>query len=247
LRRGSAYTARNIIWFLSETLRRVPSGAALKLRTDSGFYDKKVIALCERHEMIFGITAEQTTPLMALIAAIDERAWQDLERYGTAQAAEVRYQPIGWRTDYRYVVKRDLVLNKKLEAEFRYHVLVTNDEQSTTEQVVVWHLAHASMENSIKEHKSGFALEKLPTRGFHANWAYLLIGQIAFNLVAWFKHLVLPEAYHRSTVKTIRHHVLNVAGKIVRSGRRLFLKISEHYRYQEVWQFAMQRLAALTI
>lgn len=247
LRRGSAYTSRNVIWFLAETVRRVPSGATKKFRADSGFYDKKVVAFCEEHQMRFAITADQTKPLVALIAAIEESAWQDLERYGTAQVAEVRYQPVGWRTSYRYVVKRDLVLNKKLEAEFRYHVLVTDDEQRTAEEVLVWHLAHASMENRIKEHKSGFALEKLPTRGFHANWAYLLIGQIAFNLVAWFKRLVLPEAYHQATIKTIRHHVLNVAAKIVRTGRRLFLKISEHYRYQEVWQFAMKQLATLTI
>ena len=47
--------------------------------------------------------------------------------------------------------------------------------------------ARGEMENRIKEHKSGFGLEKLPTQKFHANWAYLLIVQLAFNLVAWFK------------------------------------------------------------
>jgi hypothetical protein len=41
-----------------------------------------------------------------------------------------------------------------------------------------------------KEHKSGFGLEKLPTRKFHANWASLLSGQLAFKLVACFKRLV---------------------------------------------------------
>ncbi len=73
---------------------------------------------------------------------------------------------------------------------------------------------HANTENRIKEHKTGFGLEKLPTRLFHANWAYLLIGQLAFNLVAWFKHLVLPADYHQATAKTIRHHLFKVAGKI---------------------------------
>ena len=101
------------------------------------------------------------------------------------------------------------------------------------------------MENAIKEHKSGFGLEKLPTQKFHANWAYLLIGQLAFNLVAWFKRLVLPPSYHRTTVKTIRHHLLNLAGKIVHTARRCFLMISDHYRYQAVWRFAIDRLAHL--
>jgi hypothetical protein len=101
------------------------------------------------------------------------------------------------------------------------------------------------MENAIKEHKSGFGLEKLPTQKFHANWAYLLIGQIAFNLLAWFKRLVLPPTYHQATIKTIRHQLLNFAGKIVHTARQCFLMLSDRYRYQAVWRFAIGRLAHL--
>jgi hypothetical protein len=88
--------------------------------------------------------------------------------------------------------------------------------------------------------KSGCGLEKLPTQKFHANWAYFLIGHIAFNLAAWFKRLVLPPLYHRTTIKTIRHRRLNLAGKIVQMARRGFLMISDHYRYQAVWHFAIR-------
>ncbi|HJY82147.1 MAG TPA: transposase [Candidatus Binatia bacterium] len=122
---------------------------------------------------------------------------------------------------------------------------MTNEEDQPLGEIVVWHLQHANMENAIKEHKSGFGLEKLPTQKFHANWAYLLIGRLAFNLVAWFKRLVLPPSYHRSTIKTIRHHLLNLAGKIVHTARRCFLMLSAHYRYQGVWCFAIDRLAHL--
>ena len=101
------------------------------------------------------------------------------------------------------------------------------------------------MENAITEHKSGFGLEKLPTQKFHANWAYLLIGQLAFNLLAWCKRLVFPPAYHQATIKTIRHHRLNLAGTIVHTARRCFLMISDHYRYQVVWRFAIGQLTHL--
>ena len=84
------------------------------------------------------------------------------------------------------------------------------------------------------------------TQNFHANWAYLLIGQLAFNLVVRFKKLILPPKYHRAMVKTIRHQVLNVAGKIVRTARRFFLVIAQEYRCQEVWRFALGRLAYFT-
>ena len=123
---------------------------------------------------------------------------------------------------------------------------MTNNEVDEAAKVLEWHLGHANMENRIKEHKSGFGLEKLPTRKFHANWAYLLIGQIAFNLMAGFKQMVLPAQYHQATVKTIRHHILNLAGKIVRRSRQWDLVISDHNRYQEVWQHAINKLATLS-
>jgi hypothetical protein len=245
LRRGSAYTARNILWFLRETFKRVPPTAVKQLRADSGFYSKGVVEWCEAHAFSFTITAEQTAPLLAAIAALPEQSWRPLPEYDLAEVAELRYQPTGWPHPYRYVVKRELAVRKTGELYWKYYATVTNDEIRSAGVLVGWHLQHATMENAIKEHKSGFGLEKLPTQKFHANWAYLLIGQLAFNLLAWFKRLVLPPAYHQATIKTIRHHLLNLAGKIVHTARRCFLMISDHYRYQVVWRFAIGQLTHL--
>lgn len=246
LRRGSAYTASKVVWFLNQTIKRVPEKSAKKMRADSGFYSWDVVRWCEANHVVFAITADQTGPLMEAIEAIEESEWEDLERYGVAQVAELSYQPVRWEKEYRYVVKRELAMKKSGELYFRYHVLVTNNEEDEASEVLEWHLAHANMENRIKEHKSGFGLEKLPTKKFHANWAYLLIGQIAYNLIAWMKKLVLPESYHQATIKRIRHHLLNLAGKIVRSGRRWYLVISDEYRYKKVWEQAIEKLSALS-
>ena len=245
LRRGSAYTARNILWFLHEMYKRVPATAGKSLRADSGFYSKSVVEWCEAQGFLFTITAEQTAPLLEAIVALPEQSGHLLPEYDLAEVAELRYQPTGWTHPYRYVVKRELAVRKTGELYWKYHGTVTNDEVRSARALVVWHLQHAAMENAIKEHKSGFGLEKLPTQKFHANWAYLLIGQLAFNLVAWFKRLVLPPVYQQATVKTIRHHLLNLAGKIGHTARRCFLMISDHYRYQAVWRFAIGRLAHL--
>jgi hypothetical protein len=245
LRRSSAHTARNVVWFLRETLKRVPETAVKKLRADSGFYSKAVVEWCEAHRFTFTITADQTAPLLAAIAAVPERCWQQLPEYELAEVAECHYQPTGWAQSYRYVVKREVAEAKDGDLYWKYHATVTNEEAQSAGEVVVWHLQHANMENAIKEHKSGFGLEKLPTQKFHANWAYLLIGQLAFNLVAWFKRLVLPPPYQRATIKTIRHHLLNLAGKLIHTARRVFLVISDYYRYQAVWRFAITRLAHL--
>lgn len=246
LRRGNAYTSTGIEWCVKQALKRVPAALPKKLRADSGFYDRKVVKLCEARQIVFGITADQTAPLLQTIEALPNAAWADLPQYDLAEVAEFRYRPHQWSREHRYVVKCELRQNKQSELYFHYHVLVTNDETSSAAELVVWHLQHADMENRIKEHQHGFHLEKLPTQNFHANWAYLLIGQLAFNLVAWFKRLVLPTAYHRVTIQTIRHQLLNVAGKIVQTARQCFLVMSDEYRFQDVWRFALKQLAQLS-
>src|SRR5215510_14627201 len=108
LRRGSAYTARNILWFLRETYKRLPATADKYLRADSGFYSKGVVGWSEAHGVSFTITAEQTAPLLEAIAALPEQSWCLLPEYNLAEVAELRYQPTGWSHPYRYVVKREL-------------------------------------------------------------------------------------------------------------------------------------------
>ena len=245
LRRGSAYPARNIVWFLRETFNRVPATAVKQLRAESGFYSKAVVEWCETPGFTFTITAEQTAPLFAAITALPEQRWRPLPEYELAEVAELRYQPTGWTHLYRSVVKRELAETKTGELYGKYHATVTNEEAQSARALVVWHFQHAAMANALKEHKSGFGVEKLPPQKFHANWAYLLMGQIAFNLLAWFKRLVLPPAYHQATLKTIRHHLLNLAGKLVHTARRCFLMLSDRYRYHAVWRFAIGRLAHL--
>src|SRR5262249_23310390 len=195
LRRGSAHTSRNVLWFLAETFKRVPAQAAVALRADRGFYSKEVVEWCEAHHVRFSITADQTAPLLAVIEALPDRCWTTLpEDYPLSEVTDLRYQPTRWTKAYRYVVKRQLAETKTGALCWHYHVFVTNDEATPALELEVWHLQHADMENRIKEHKSGLGLEKLPAGRFHANWAYLLIGRLAFNLGVWFKKLVLPAS-----------------------------------------------------
>jgi len=61
-------------------------------------------------------------------------------------------------------------------------VLVTNDGERSADELESWHRAKANVENRIKEAKLGLGLDNLPCRGSHANWAYLLITLIAYDL-----------------------------------------------------------------
>jgi DDE family transposase len=101
LRRGSAHTVRNAVWFLRQTRKRLPAGAPLKLRADSGFYSKAVVEWCAAEGVTFTSTADQPPPLLAAITAVPERCWHPLPESDVADVAELPYQPVGWTTVYR--------------------------------------------------------------------------------------------------------------------------------------------------
>jgi len=243
---GNRYPSSKAGWFFDElVMKAVPAGKLLQVRADSAFYIWDFIKKLESRQIIYAITADQTPGMMKQIEAIPEKEWSKYSGEPKAQVAEFYYAPSN-QAERRYVVKRRLHTDKKRkQTYYLYHVVVTNDRRRSKKQLMKWALGRCNMENYIKEFKTGCGLEKMPTKKFHANYAWLLIGQLAFNLVAWFKRLCLPESDHRATIKTLRHHLFNLAAKVVSSGRQLFLVISDDYRYQHLWSFALNKLATL--
>jgi DDE family transposase len=241
---GNRHPATKIVWFFEQARKTLPAGRRLQARADSAFYCWDFRQALEREQVIYAITADQTEPMRKQLAAIPDKDWRKFGNGTKAEIAEFWYGP-DRQPPHRYIVKRENRLNREGSAYWHYHVIVTNNLRDSARQVMRWSLKRGSMENLIKEHKSGFGLAKMPTRSYHANWAWLLIGQLAFNLVAWFKRMILPEQYHRATIKTIRHHLLSTAGKIVSSGKQVFLMLSDQSFFQDVWAFALNRLADL--
>lgn len=239
LLRGNARAVTKAEYVLRQSLRLVPPDVPRFLRADSEFYDWDFIALCEAERITYAITADQSESLKTLIAALPEGAWRKFA--GDAQVAEVEYTP-SHRSAHRYIVKRALVRDRAGQCDWRYHVIVTNDRKRSPKKVLRWYYQRCTMENQIKEHKRDFGLEKMPTQRFQANWAWLLLGQLAWNLVAWFKRLCLPASCHAQTVKTLRQRLFQVAGKIVHQSRQRFLVISDQYWFQDLWRFALEKL-----
>ena len=224
LLRGNAHAWPKAVYFLKQTLWNVPAGRQLFLRADSEFYTWQLIEFCAQHQITYAITADLSQGLRCEIEALDESAWRS---YGpAAQVAELWFAPSG-HDEHRYLIKRQWVVEKNKVAHWRYHAVLTNDHRRSPKKLMKWALGRCAMENLIKEHKRDFGFEKMPTKKFHANWAWLLISQLAWNLVAWFKRLCLPERCHTMTRATVRHRLLNVAAEMVQQSGQVFWVLLE--------------------
>jgi hypothetical protein len=249
LRNGHAGASTGATRFLDECLRRLPVGVRLFLRADEGFWGQAFLAELERRQITYAVGAPLIASVRTRISEIAEGDWQPSCYRDGSEVVSFRWRPKSWKQERRFVVRRDpaeageqLTLEGR---EWHYWVIVTNDEERSADQLESWHRAKANLENQIKEAKLGLGLDNLPCKSFHANWAYLLVTLLAFNLLAWLKLLALPERERSSYAKRLRFRFIAVAATVGRSGRRLVLRLSASYPHLNDFIETLQRIRGL--
>lgn len=127
----------------------------------------------------------------------------------------------------------------RLEDEVRYHFYITNLPPSySAADVVRVNNARCHQENLIEQLKNGVAATRMPVREFHANWAYLVIAALAWNLKAW-SGLLLPE--HLGARELIRmefrrflNEVVQQPAQILTQGRRRIFRMLSVNKWTEL-------------
>ena len=245
-RTGKANTARGSVRFLDELVARVHrAGAAgeLTLRADSGFWSKKFIKACVRHKMRFSLTVRAFPHVRAVIDAIGEHDWVDIDYPpgGKAQLAETTLD------GYRLIVRRTRLVGRQamLWPDWRHHAFVTNRE-GTTVDLDVDHRAHAVVELAIRDLKEGSGWNHAPSGKFMANSAWLVIAALAHNLLRW-TALIGGLAPATVVAKTVRRRYLALPGRLTRSGRRTTLHLPRRWPRQRAFLAALGRIRAVTL
>lgn len=249
LRNGHAAAQTGALAFLDSCLRRLPAGARVLLRADEGFWGNPVLAGLEQRGITYAVGAPLIASVRQRITELPEPAWGPSCYRQGSQVAEFRWRPKSWRRERRFVVRRDPVEQGEQlsleEREFHYWVIVTNDERRTADALERWQRAKANVENRIKEAKLGLGLDNLPSQIFNANWAYLLIALIAYDLLVWLKLLALPAPERSSYAKRLRFRFISVAGSVGKGGRRLVLRVQAGYALFKEFVEALTRIRAL--
>lgn len=229
-REGNEPAGSRALQFLHACERKLPKGKKLYLRSDSAYYQAKVINHYSKKGRSFSITADQDCAVKAVISEIKEGQWEKfVTKDGTAtdrQIAETVHSLAHSKEAFRLIVLRWPNPQPSLfEANaYCYHAVATNREQGASE--IIWeHNQRGESENWHKELKLGFGMEQLPCGQFAANALFFAIGVLAYNLGVLLKAEVLPKEYRHSTVQTLRWQLYRLAAKLVRHGRQWILKV----------------------
>lgn len=178
--------------------------------------------------------AKRRRPPNVKRAAVERRELRSLT-LDKEHVAEIDYTPAKARKSYRLVVLRKRIRVTKgqlrLEDEIRYFFYVTNvsRKQMDPAAVVGESRARCDQENLIEQIKNGVQATRMPVAEFDANWAYLVLGALAWNLKAWVG-LLLPEQLGAREIRKMEFRrfldeIILLPTQILRKGRRLIFRL----------------------
>jgi hypothetical protein len=121
----------------------------------------------------------------------------------------------------------------------RFTCFATSTKGGQLADLELRHRRRARCEDRIRAAKDT-GLRNLPLHGFAQNQVWCEIVAMACELLAWMTMLALTGPARRWEPKRLRLRLFSVAGRIVRGGRRLRLRLAA------TWPWARQTAAAIT-
>jgi hypothetical protein len=205
-----------------------------RLRSDSAGYQARLMNYLNSGGKRYTITAVQDVAVNGLIEGIEEKAWKTVKRRdgleSDRQYAERIHSMNGTDHSFRLVIQRWVNPQQDLFEEtekYCYHVVATNylNEEKDGQEVIWWHNGRSDSENYNRELKNGFNLDYMPCGELEANAVWFGMGILAYNLFVTSKLCLMPKEWLRKTVSTVRWQFIQIAGRIIRTGRRIILRI----------------------
>jgi hypothetical protein len=150
--------------------------------------------------------------------------------------SEIDYQPHGLSSPCRMIVRRILIEESDgqgaLFSHFRYRLVLTNLPRSyTARQIIDLTYQRCDQENVIEQFGQGIAGWRMPVAEFRGNSAWLEIARLAWNLGKWIAQVALPSEVVRWEWKRFRRHFVYIAAKVLKSGRRLVVRLAGSHRF----------------
>lgn len=172
-------------------------------------------------------------------------------RLAREYVAEFKYSPTLCQNEYRMIVVwKDLEVHQgqlKLFDDSRCFFYITNDWDSTPEDIVLNANRRCNQENTIQQLAHGARALQAPVDNLVSNWAYMVMASLAWSLKAW-AALSLPEQprwreKHREEkrrlltmdFRTFQNALINIPAQIVKTAGRLVYRLLAYNPWQPVF------------
>jgi hypothetical protein len=202
-------------------------------------------------------TAPRRRPENVKEKIVRQREFENI-RLLSEQVTEVSYRPTACQKFYRLVmVRKNLSVEKGeqvLFPEIRYFFYITNDSEPSASEIVFCANHRCNQENLIEQLKNGARALDVPVDSLLSNWAYMVMGSLAWTLKAWWalslpetgrwagRHKAEKESVLKMEFKRFVNAFVRVPCQIVRQARRVVYRLLAWNPWQHVFLRAADAL-----
>lgn len=252
LRPGSAgsNSAADHISVLDAALAQLPEHerAQVVVRTDTGGGVKDFLHHITDLKLQYSVGFYGMPPIVEALAKVPRQAWraaldgEGAPREGAQVAELTRYLPDtlrGWPPGMRVIARRErphpgAQLRLTDDNGWRITCFATNTVGWSIADLEVRHRQRARAEDRIRNLKDT-GLTNLPFRGFAQNQIWLQVTLLAADLLVWTQVLAFTsQPARRWEPKRIRLRLLAVAGRIISTGRRRYLRLPRGWPWSDL-------------
>ena len=260
--KANANDAADQIAVLDAALAQLPPHVRSRVlvRGDAGAGVKAFLAHIQALGLQFSVGLNARQPVIDALAVLPRQAWKKaLDADGRpregAQVAELtRWLPAtyqGWPPGMRVIARRErphpgAQLRLTDHEGWRITVFATNTPGGRLADLEVTHRLRARAEDRIRGLKDTGATN-LPLQAFDKNQIWLELAQLAAELLVWTQLLAWGDQPARVwEPKRMRLRLLAVAGRIITTGRRRILRLSQRWPWADLVVGGHRRLTAIT-
>ena len=253
-RPGNVHDSNGADQFMLSCLLEVKAqlDAVLESRMDSAFFSQNILSIFNSNHVKFtaSVPFERLTQLKEMVES--RKRWRKID--GQWSYFETSWKPKSWQTSYRFIFTRkksrkqhkgmlQLHLFEPRDFDIDYKVIVTNKTESA-KSVVLFHNGRGSQEAIFGDAKNDAALDVLPSKRLAGNQLFTLCAMMAHNLSREVQMLAVPATASRALPKrpaawafekldTLRHRIIQRAGRFTRPQGELTLTMSANHAVRQ--------------
>ena len=165
-------------------------------------------------------------------AIVHQRGYLNLE-LNYEDVAEFDHQPGKCARPYRVIALRKNISKTRgdhvLFDEIRYFFYITTRTDLTAAEVVYCANQRCDQENVIEQLKNGVGALRVPLYDLTANWAYMVIAALAWNLKSWFAMMLHRKADRREFIamefRRFIHTIILIPAQVSRRARTITIRL----------------------
>lgn len=246
LRPGTRHASRGVIpllRFLLKYIRNHFPNVVIKLRADSGFASPRFFDFLEDNKVHYAIALITNKRLIKKNKSLHQQAQDAFDETGKKQRLfQAFIHDVKTWSNSRRVIAKAEVMSQGSNNRFVVTTM-THDPQSIYDD---FYTQRGAAENDIKELKHACYADRLSCHQFQANFLRLVFSTCAYQLMIYFKRLLLDTPFDTASIQTIRLQLFKVAVRVHCTVRRLWFNFSTSFAHRDLFILIHQKLLALS-